>query len=57
MLSLHLLQSALVHINTLFLQAVLEVPEYHDGIGPNKKQDSHRCSGPTSTPTADSNST
>ena len=24
---LHLLQSALVHINTLLLQAVLEVPE------------------------------
>jgi TnpA family transposase len=38
MLSLHLLQSALVHINTLLLQAVLEVPEFHDSIGPNEKR-------------------
>jgi hypothetical protein len=30
MLALHLLQSALVHINTLLLQAVLEAPEFHD---------------------------
>ena len=30
MLALHLLQSALVHINTLLLQAVLEDPEFHD---------------------------
>jgi len=33
MLALHLLQSALVHINTLLLQAVLEVPQFHDLIG------------------------
>ena len=33
MLALHLLQSALVHINILLLQAVLEVPEFHDSIG------------------------
>jgi TnpA family transposase len=38
MLSLHLLQSALVHINTLLLQTVLEVPEFHDSIGPNEKR-------------------
>jgi Tn3 transposase DDE domain len=38
MLSLHLLQSSLVHINTLLLQAVLEVPEFHDSIGPNEKR-------------------
>jgi Tn3 transposase DDE domain len=38
MLSLHLLQSALVHINTLLLQAVLEVPEFHDSIGPNERR-------------------
>ncbi len=38
MLALHLLQSALVHINTLLLQAVLEVlPEFHDLIGPNER--------------------
>lgn len=30
MLALHLLQSALVHVNTLLLQAVLESPEFHD---------------------------
>jgi TnpA family transposase len=30
MLALHLLQSALVHVNTLLLQAVLEHPEFHD---------------------------
>ena len=33
MLALHLLQLALVHINILLLQAVLEVPEFHDSIG------------------------
>ena len=38
MLSLHLLQSALVHINTLLLQAVLEVPEFHDTIGPHEQR-------------------
>jgi hypothetical protein len=30
MVALHLLKSALVHINTLLLQAVLEVPQFHD---------------------------
>jgi hypothetical protein len=30
MLALHLLQSALVHVNTLLVQTVLEPPEFHD---------------------------
>jgi TnpA family transposase len=38
MLALHLLQSALVHINTLLVQAVLEVPEFHDLIGPDERR-------------------
>jgi len=38
MLCLHLVQSALVHINTLLLQAVLEVPEFHDSIGPHEQR-------------------
>jgi TnpA family transposase len=38
MLALHLLQSALVHINTLLLQAVLEVPQFHDLIGPDERR-------------------
>ncbi|SLJ60856.1 Tn3 family transposase [Mycobacteroides abscessus] len=38
MLALHLLQSALVHINTLLLQAVLEVPEFHDLIGADERR-------------------
>jgi hypothetical protein len=38
MLCLHLLQSALVHINTLLLQAVLEIPEFNESIGPNERR-------------------
>ncbi|MGH3503629.1 MAG: Tn3 family transposase [Nocardioidaceae bacterium] len=38
MLALHLLQSALVHINTLLLQAVLEVPQFHDSIGEDERR-------------------
>lgn len=38
MLALHLLQSALVHINTPLLQAVLEVPEFHDLIGEDERR-------------------
>jgi Tn3 transposase DDE domain-containing protein len=38
MLALHLLQSALVHINTLLIQAVLEVPEFHDLIGEDERR-------------------
>ena len=29
--------AALVHINTLLLQAVLEVPEFHDSIGDDER--------------------
>ena len=32
MLALHLLQSALVHVNTLLVQAVLEDPVFHDSL-------------------------
>jgi hypothetical protein len=35
---LHLLQSALVHINTLLLQAVLKVPQFHDLIGEDERR-------------------
>jgi hypothetical protein len=38
MLALHLLQSALVHINTLLLQTVLEVPQFRDSIGPDERR-------------------
>ena len=38
MLALHLLQSALVHINTLLVQTVLEVPEFHDLIGEHERR-------------------
>jgi len=38
MLALHLLQSALVHVNTLLLQTVLEAPEFHDSIGPHERR-------------------
>ncbi|MEU0504206.1 Tn3 family transposase [Nocardia sp. NPDC005998] len=38
MLAPHLLQSALVHINTLLLQAVLEDPQFHDLIGENERR-------------------
>jgi Tn3 transposase DDE domain len=27
-----------VHINTLLLQAMLEVPEFHDSIGPDARR-------------------
>jgi hypothetical protein len=29
--------AALVHINTLLLQAVLEVPEFHDSVGDDER--------------------
>lgn len=38
MLTLHLLQSALVHVNTLLLRTVLEAPEFHDSIGPHERR-------------------
>ena len=38
MLASHLLQSALVRINTLLLQAALEVPEFHDLVGDDERR-------------------
>lgn len=38
MLALHLLQSALVHINTLLLQNVLERPAFGASIGPDERR-------------------
>jgi hypothetical protein len=38
MLALHLLQSAMVHINTLLLQAVLEDPQFHGLIGDTERR-------------------
>jgi len=38
MLALHLLQPALVHISTLLLQAVLEVPQFCDLIGADERR-------------------
>ncbi|WP_249645196.1 transposase [Nocardia sputi] len=38
MLALHLLQSAMVHINTLLLQAVLEDPQFHDLVGDTERR-------------------
>jgi hypothetical protein len=35
--ALHLEQSALVHVNALLVQAVLEVPGFHDLIGPDER--------------------
>jgi hypothetical protein len=38
MLALHLLQSALVHVNTLLVQTVLETPEFHDRMGADERR-------------------
>ncbi|MFE3957660.1 Tn3 family transposase [Nocardia sp. NPDC059091] len=38
MLALHLLQSAMVHTNTLLLQAVLVDPQFHDPVGDNERR-------------------
>ncbi len=38
MLALHLLQSALVHVNTLLVQTVLETPEFHDRMGEDERR-------------------
>jgi hypothetical protein len=38
MLALHLLQSALVHINTLLLQNVLERPAFAASMGPDERR-------------------
>src|SRR4249919_3239827 len=37
-LALHLLQSALVHVNTLLVQTVLETPEFHDRMGEDERR-------------------
>lgn len=38
MLALHLLQSALVHVNTLLLQSVLETPEFSGLVGEEERR-------------------
>jgi hypothetical protein len=38
MLALHLLQSALVHVNTLLLQKVLETAAFHDRMGADERR-------------------
>jgi TnpA family transposase len=38
MLALHLLQSALVHVNTLLVQTVLETPAFHDRMGTDERR-------------------
>jgi hypothetical protein len=43
--------AALVHINTLLLQAVLEVPEFHDSIDDERSALTPLFSGRTSTRT------
>ncbi|MEU1394396.1 MULTISPECIES: Tn3 family transposase, partial [unclassified Nonomuraea] len=57
MLSLHLLQSALVFINTLLVQSVLKGPAWQKKMTDADKRGLHRCSGPTPTSTARSTST
>jgi hypothetical protein len=57
MLALHLLQSALVHVNTLLLQAVLEDPAFHNLLDDNDRRGLTPLFWPTSTPTAGSTST
>jgi hypothetical protein len=52
MLSMHLLQSTLVLMNTLLVQNVLAEPEWSTDADPPTGAASHPCSGPTSTPTA-----
>jgi len=38
MLALHLLQSALIHVNTLLLQRVLAEPEWHDRLSEDDRR-------------------
>ncbi|MFI7502741.1 Tn3 family transposase [Streptomyces sp. NPDC049687] len=54
MLALHLLQAALVHVNTLLLQQVLAEPDWRRSSPARTGAGSRRCSGPTSTHTAPS---
>jgi len=55
MLALHLLQSALVHINTMLVERILREPAWANRL--TNADRSPRSSGPTSTPTANSRST
>jgi TnpA family transposase len=57
MLALHLLQAALVHVNTLLMQRVLDEPAHATRLTPADRRAPRRCTGATSTPTAPSDST
>ncbi|WP_240999493.1 transposase [Streptomyces sp. Tu 4128] len=46
MLALHLLQSTLVHVNTLLIQEVLADPKWADNLTDADRQRCRRCSGP-----------
>ncbi|MEV5779246.1 Tn3 family transposase [Streptomyces antimycoticus] len=54
MLALHLLQSNLVHINTLLLQRALAEPAWAKKLSDEDRRGLTPCSGRTSTPTAGS---
>ncbi|MTE15791.1 Tn3 family transposase [Nocardia aurantiaca] len=56
MLALRLLQSAMVHINPLLLQAVLEDPQFHDLISDNERRAPSPLFRSNTTPTAGSSS-
>ncbi|MBC3840576.1 transposase [Streptacidiphilus sp. 4-A2] len=47
MLALHLLQSALVHVNTLLVQEVLAEPKWADKLTEADRRASPCFSGPT----------
>lgn len=47
MLALHLLQSSLVHVNTLLVQQVLADPEWADTLTEAERRGCRRCSRPT----------
>ncbi|MFE2944955.1 hypothetical protein ACFXKG_38880 [Streptomyces sp. NPDC059255] len=53
-LALHLLQSALVHANTLLMQRVPADPKWADTLTDADRRARPHCSGPTRTPTAGS---
>ena len=57
MLALHLLESALVHINTLLVQAIPEVPEFHDLVGDDERRGLTPLFWSTSTRTGGSGAT
>lgn len=47
MLALHLLQAALVYLNTALLQIILAEPEWQARMTHADRRASPRCSGPT----------